>query len=119
VYRYGGEEILCILPEQNLATGFIAAERIRKAVEELRIPHPDAAAEAVVTISVGVASRPAHDARSIEQLLQNADDALYLAKQQGRNRVRSHDGSSTGAAALAVAVALAEIDAPGAKGKTG
>jgi diguanylate cyclase (GGDEF)-like protein/PAS domain S-box-containing protein len=116
VYRYGGEEFLCILPEQSLATGFIAAERIRKAVEELRLPHPKAAA-GMVTISVGVACRPAHDPRSIEQMLQNADEALYLAKQQGRNRVRSHDGSSSGAAALALAVPAVEV--PGAKGNTG
>jgi len=112
VYRYGGEEILCIFPEQSLATGFIAAERVRKAVEELGIPHPDPTAMGVVTISVGVASRAAADRRTIEQLLQHADDALYLAKQQGRNRVRSHDGSNTRATALALAMASAEIDEP-------
>jgi diguanylate cyclase (GGDEF)-like protein/PAS domain S-box-containing protein len=87
VYRYGGEEIVCIFPDQSLQTALIAAERLRTAVAELRISHPHPSTSGVLTISVGVASQCVTRPRSIAALLQAADDALYLAKQRGRNRV--------------------------------
>src|SRR4029078_12662792 len=52
VYRYGGEEFLVLLPEQTLETAAPAAERLRRVVEDLAVPHPDGG---VVTVSVGVA----------------------------------------------------------------
>ncbi|HSH23300.1 MAG TPA: diguanylate cyclase [Acidimicrobiales bacterium] len=86
VYRYGGEEFLVILPEQAPEAAAVAGERLRWAVEELQIPHPRAPG-GVVTLSVGIAAfDPAHEVTA-EELLTEADLALYRAKEAGRNRV--------------------------------
>lgn len=86
VYRYGGEEFLCILPEQSLESGTQAVQRMREAVERLAIPHHDGPL-GVLTVSAGVAvPDPAHT-RPAHEVLKEADDALYRAKRLGRNRV--------------------------------
>ena len=54
IYRYGGEEFLCIFPEQSLATGTLAVERMRIGVERLAVPHADNP-RGVLTISAGLA----------------------------------------------------------------
>jgi diguanylate cyclase (GGDEF)-like protein/PAS domain S-box-containing protein len=85
VGRWGGEEYVIILPEADLEGGALIAERIRRMVAETEI----ILAEEVVhvTISVGVAaispSRP-----TLELLIDNADRALYIAKQSGRDQVQ-------------------------------
>ena len=76
VFRYGGEEFLVILPRADRASASEAAERLRAAVES----------EAGVTISLGVVSCR-KDVPDKEIFLGKADDALYRAKQNGRNRV--------------------------------
>ncbi|MFA7060056.1 MAG: diguanylate cyclase [Pedobacter sp.] len=76
VFRYGGEEFLCILPETDLAMAGEVAERLRMAVQ----------AETDVTISLGVASY-SDDISDKETLIRKADEALYRAKESGRNRV--------------------------------
>jgi diguanylate cyclase (GGDEF)-like protein len=90
VYRYGGDEFLIILPEQSLATGTIATERLLHAVEARAIPHVAKKAAGVVTISAGIAALWPGDGKTIETLLKEADHALYLAKASGRNRVFVH-----------------------------
>jgi diguanylate cyclase (GGDEF)-like protein/PAS domain S-box-containing protein len=80
VARYGGEEFAIILPETTKEVAAIAAERVRNATAETILPTGDR-----LTISVGVASYPA-DAESKEQLICQADQALYRAKKQGKNR---------------------------------
>jgi two-component system, cell cycle response regulator len=87
VYRYGGEEFLILLPEQSLDDGLAAAERYRKAIEELAIPHGSSPANNVVTISAGVAVLSHSEGKSVGAWLNEADAALYGAKQLGRNRV--------------------------------
>jgi two-component system, cell cycle response regulator len=87
VYRYGGEEFLILLPEQSLDDGLAAAERYRKAIEQLAIPHGSSPANNVVTISAGVAVLSHSEGRSVGEWLNQADAALYGAKQLGRNRV--------------------------------
>ncbi len=87
VYRYGGEEFLILLPEQSLDDGLAAAERYRKAIEELAIPHDSSPANNVVTISAGVAVLSHSEGKSVGAWLNEADAALYGAKQLGRNRV--------------------------------
>lgn len=87
VYRYGGEEFLILLPEQSLDAGLRAAERYRQAVEELAIPHDCSPANNVVTISAGVALLSHSEGKSVGAWLNEADAALYRAKQQGRNQV--------------------------------
>ncbi|MBB4350870.1 GGDEF domain-containing protein [Aliirhizobium cellulosilyticum] len=85
VFRFGGEEILVLLPGQTSLQALATAEKIRRAVEGLAIPHGKSD-HGVVTASLGVASAmPAQMA--IEKLLQRADEALYEAKHRGRNTV--------------------------------
>jgi len=90
VYRYGGEELLVLLPGQSLELAAAAAERMRRAVEELEVPHPRGEPSAVVTISVGVAVRDLDQKGEVEKVLGEADEALYRAKGEGRNRVVVH-----------------------------
>ncbi len=90
VYRYGGEEFLLLFPEQTLDTAYIAAERMRKAIEDKAMPHPGKDPVGVVTVSGGLASVAQDDQKAIAELLEQADAALYRAKQTGRNRVIRH-----------------------------
>ena len=87
VARYGGEEFAAILPNTEMPHSI--GERLRGAVESLRISRNDCSEDGVVTVSVGVAHcRPAPGAPfAPELLIKAADDALYEAKQAGRNRV--------------------------------
>jgi two-component system, cell cycle response regulator len=84
-YRYGGEELLVALPEQDAATATVVAERMRSAIEALGIPHPGLAAGGVVTVSGGVSAFEPDD--TVASLLRRADAALYRAKEAGRNRI--------------------------------
>ncbi|GAB2817255.1 GGDEF domain-containing protein [Lentzea nigeriaca] len=86
VYRYGGEEFLVLLSDQDLASAVIGAERVRAAVEAQRMPHPHGLG-GVVTVSVGVAAFTAFHPQDPDAVLRHADDALYRAKETGRNRV--------------------------------
>lgn len=83
VYRFGGEEFLAILPNQSISACAEVAERLRRAIEELGILHEGKA----VTISAGVAASSARCVRTPDDLLREADEALYKAKKAGRNRV--------------------------------
>jgi diguanylate cyclase (GGDEF)-like protein len=74
------------LPDTDGAGALIVAERIRRAVECLGIPH-EANSPAIVTISAGVAARQAGPDGDPAMLVGAADRALYAAKQQGRNRI--------------------------------
>ncbi|MBF0405570.1 MAG: diguanylate cyclase [Nitrospirae bacterium] len=82
--RYGGEEFCCILPETSLSNALIIAERIRKNVEAQDNKFNNMSA--TVTISLGV-SELCEITDTHELLLKKADDALYTAKHEGRNRV--------------------------------
>ena len=86
-FRYGGEEFSIILAELEMNIALKVAERIRKVVEHhpfsIKGRYPDAA----VTVSIGVAGVGGRDSLSAEELLKNADDALYRSKNGGRNRV--------------------------------
>ncbi|MGZ4268552.1 MAG: diguanylate cyclase domain-containing protein [Solirubrobacteraceae bacterium] len=84
VYRYGGEELLLVLPEQDEEAGRIAAEHHRRALEQAAIPHPMNTPD-VVTLSAGVAAAALFE--TPEEVLRRADRALYEAKRAGRNRV--------------------------------
>ena len=92
--RYGGEEFVLLLPDTDAAGALVSAERLRAAVAATKVTlPPDADGKAVelrVTCSVGTATYPTH-ARSIPDLLQVADSAMYTAKLRGRNRVVGGD----------------------------
>ncbi|HEX8245348.1 MAG TPA: diguanylate cyclase [Longimicrobium sp.] len=87
VGRYGGEEFIAILPNTDEEEAAAFAERVRTAVEQHVFRDEDASVELRMTCSSGVASFPSEGAESPEQLLKKADDALYVAKESGRNRV--------------------------------
>lgn len=85
VYRYGGEEFSVLLYECDLDDASEVLDRVRQAVSETPIPLADGSVQ-YVTVSVGVASYPG-DPEGIEALATAADDALYEAKESGRDRV--------------------------------
>ena len=86
--RYGGEEFAVILPRMNLQHSKHVAERIRKAVEEVRVLAEGGGGPIRVTLSVGLAGYPGNGADH-HQVLEQADAALYEAKHAGKNRVWS------------------------------
>ena len=86
VARYGGEELALILPNANEKGGFELAESLRKTVQALGIPNKGSE-KGMVTISLGVATLGPHEEISQTTLLDRADEALYIAKDAGRNRV--------------------------------
>jgi two-component system cell cycle response regulator len=86
LYRYGGEELLCIFPEQTIETGGLAVERMRAGVEALGLVHAGSPS-GVVTVSAGLAVLDMELSRSAHDVLNEADGALYRAKSLGRNRV--------------------------------
>jgi len=83
--RYGGEEFLVLLPECPFDAALRKAEQLREEVAKLELRYDDRPL-GPVTVSLGVAAFPDHAKESLE-LLRRADEALYLAKQTGRNRV--------------------------------
>jgi diguanylate cyclase (GGDEF)-like protein len=97
VYRYGGEEFAVVLAEQDGVGAPTAGERFRQAVEDLKMEHP-APEQDQVTISVGVARREG-GAASWEDVVRLADEALYRAKSEGRNRVLVADAVAVSVAA--------------------
>jgi diguanylate cyclase (GGDEF)-like protein len=88
--RYGGEEFVVILPHQTLHGAAAVAERIRHAVEQSVSVEPMMRGESV-TVSIGVAAWLPADVMSPELLVAQADAALYLAKDGGRNRIVLHE----------------------------
>ncbi|WP_165863706.1 GGDEF domain-containing protein [Phorcysia thermohydrogeniphila] len=86
VGRYGGEEFLIVLPNTQLGDALKVAEKIRKNVENTNFP-----VVGEVTISIGVTAGDRNTLRNknLDSLIQEADDALYLAKKRGRNRVET------------------------------
>ena len=85
VCRFGGEEFTVILPECTLEDATIVAERIRKACEDFNFIIKQSQTLSKITISIGVAS--ATKAKTAEELFIMADNALYDAKRQDRNKV--------------------------------
>jgi diguanylate cyclase (GGDEF)-like protein len=95
--RYGGEEFVLLLPVTDVAEALDVAERLRRAVEDLRIAHA-AAPSGHVTISVGVAALVPAAGEAAERLIDLADAALYAAKRRGRNAVIVHEAMTLAAA---------------------
>lgn len=91
VARYGGEEFLVLLQEASEQDAAAVAERIRSRVEAASLPNPKSTVAPCVTVSIGLAIRKEGDhGLSPEVLQQQADNALYEAKETGRNRVLAY-----------------------------
>lgn len=86
LYRFGGDEFLCVFPEQSLATGAKAIHRMQSGVRRLAIPHEDSPS-GVLTFSAGLAILDPGRVESAHEVLVEADAALYRAKKLGRDRV--------------------------------
>ena len=89
-FRYGGEEFSILLAETSIDKALEVAERLRRSIEEypftLKSLHPDE----VLTVSLGVSTRRKGDNKTIPELIQEADVALYRSKVTGKNRVTGH-----------------------------
>ena len=100
VARYGGEELAVILPDTNTAGAVQVAKDILQKLRDLHIAHADNLGRAMVTVSAGVyVGRPATE-ESVETMIQKADQALYAAKNDGRDRVFCFDVGRNAAMAV-------------------
>ncbi len=89
--RYGGEEFVAILPDSTLKESVFVADRIRQAVQSARFDSPLDTLN--LTVSLGVASFSKEDTTTVDGFIKIADDALYRAKANGRNRVEFHEAA--------------------------
>lgn len=84
--RYGGEEFMAIMPETTIGDALVGAERARFAIEEKTRLRLQEFAQEGLTVSIGVAAYP-RDGSDIDGLLKAVDELLYMAKNQGKNKV--------------------------------
>jgi diguanylate cyclase len=83
VFRYGGEEFLVVLIEASAASAFETAERLRQKISVQQFQLPDGGMQNI-TLSIGVSTFNGHP--DFSHLIETADQALYKAKRNGRNR---------------------------------
>ena len=86
VARYGGEEFVCLLPDTALPGAMGLAQQLGAAVHALQIEHGNSTVDAVVTVSLGVCSKPEQGGGCADALLRAADAQLYRAKTLGRHQ---------------------------------
>jgi len=86
VARYGGEEFAIILPNVTIRGAVQVAERLRQSIHVLAIPHACSIVGPTVTVSIGISILTPNSETSFQDLITQADHALYLAKEQGRDR---------------------------------
>jgi len=89
--RWGGEEFTMLLPMTNAEGAMVVAEEIRQDAEKLEIAHSDGT-KAKLTVSIGVFGLAPSASCEIQKFITKADQALYTAKEQGRNRVVAATG---------------------------
>jgi two-component system cell cycle response regulator len=82
--RYGGEEMIILMPETEREIALQVAERLRSSIEEAPIQISNGAIN--LTVSIGVAAKDEYTT-DLETLIARADQAMYIAKHKGRNRV--------------------------------
>jgi diguanylate cyclase (GGDEF)-like protein len=87
--RYGGEEFIAILPDSSLKEAVFVADRIRLSVQGTKFNGP--LAKLGLTVSLGVSWFSPEQPCTVDGFIKLADDALYRAKANGRNRVEFHD----------------------------
>jgi two-component system cell cycle response regulator len=87
VSRYGGEEFIVVLPETSTEGAIVFAERIRERIEARMFE--STGHSLLLTTSIGVATFPSERVTTMDELIRRADEALYRAKADGRNRVRA------------------------------
>lgn len=90
IARYGGEEF-CVVAACDAEQIRQLAEILRRSVEDMEMPHPGSKISSYVTISLGTATVIPDETLEFEELLRRADQSLYMAKENGRNRVESYN----------------------------
>jgi len=92
--RYGGEEFSILLPQTGLAEARIIGDRIRRRIERTHFPHGKSQPHGAVTVSIGISAYgPSHDTPA--SIIYAADQALYLAKNHGKNTVEAFEPAAT------------------------
>jgi diguanylate cyclase (GGDEF)-like protein/PAS domain S-box-containing protein len=91
VYRVGGDEFICLLPEQTLETGAIAVNRMRRSIAELAIPDEDSPT-GVLTVSTGMALLDAEHLKASGELMKDAEDSLSRTR-EGETNQRGTDAA--------------------------
>ncbi|WP_197984993.1 diguanylate cyclase [Leptolyngbya sp. Cla-17] len=87
IARYGGEEFAAILPQTTIEGAMEVAGRVQAEISDLKILHEKSSVSKYLTLSIGIASSIPTLEQSFSKLLDEADQYLYLAKQQGRDRI--------------------------------
>ena len=88
LYRYGGEELIMIMPETNIEGAIIPVQRLRRTIEDFDFDYNGVKAK--VTASIGLTMNY-HNLITTAEILKSADDALYRAKESGRNKVELYE----------------------------
>ena len=96
VARLGGEEFVILLPETDYPSAHLLAESLRQLVASQQVPASDDGTQITVTISIGIATLEDGSELSFDQLMNQADKALYQAKQAGRNQVQGYQDPNQG-----------------------
>jgi len=86
IARYGGEEFIAVLPNTDEAGARLIAQKLLESVQALNIPHANNAAAPYVTVSIGVTTGTVTHLQDWTDYVKRADEALYMSKQNGRNR---------------------------------
>jgi len=86
VARYGGEEFIVVMADSSIKDTIAAIEHFQSELNKLNIPHETAVKDKVVTVSAGFVNQIASRDKSIDEFIRKADEALYLAKAEGRNK---------------------------------
>jgi two-component system, cell cycle response regulator len=94
IARYGGEEFAIVMPDTDLRSALHVAENIREELRMQQIPHDGSSVDSFVTLSCGVASMIPTVNVTPQMLIEKADQGLYRAKRQGRNRVAIFDAAA-------------------------
>lgn len=94
IARYGGEEFAIILPETSESMAFKMADRLRSGLAESNVFRNNNPSSKRITVSIGIAGYPS-DALDVDGLIKIADQALYIAKGEGKNRVYKYKRASS------------------------
>lgn len=89
LFRFGGEEFVALLPNTPLEDAVSVAEQMKNNIKVINIPHASSKAKGYVTVSIGVAGAVPEQHSDYTELIEMVDKALYVAKREGRDRIKT------------------------------